>query len=265
MLASECVAKGCDFMSQTALFKGPGPEVSKLEMQTSASDFDDFIYLISHDVRNSVRALIELPQWIEEDLGQAGIKIEGSVAESIELMNTHTGRLDRMLVDLLTYSRVGRMQDVMEIEVDFALTDVLEEMRIPSGFNVRADLSFNILYMGEQDVLTMLTQLVSNGIKHHDKTKGEILVTLDAENDCVILRISDDGPGIAPKFRERVFAAMTTLRPRDEVEGSGMGLAIVRKIAQHYGGYIAIGKGLNGLGTTVEVRLPKHFGDVPSH
>ncbi len=234
-------------------------EASPLHADTSdeSNEFEDLIYLISHDVRNSVRALIELPQWIAEDLAQAGVKLEGSVAESIELMNTHTGRLDRMLVDLLTFSRVGRMQDLTEIEVDVALSEVLEEMRIPQGFAVTADLSVNTLFLGERDAFTLLTHLVSNAIKHHDRGTGEITITVEKTTDGTVLRVADDGPGILPQYREKVFSAMTTLRPRDEVEGSGMGLTIVRKIALCYGGSVTLSEGAEGRGTSVEIQLPE--------
>lgn len=233
-------------------------DVSALHVDTehATNEFEDFIYLISHDVRNSVRALIELPQWIAEDLAQSGVKLEGSVAESIDLMNTHTGRLDRMLVDLLTFSRVGRMQDLTEIEVDVALSEVLEEMRIPQGFNVTTDISANGLFLGERDAFTLLTHLVSNAIKHHDKGAGEIAIAVEENADGTLLRVTDDGPGILPQYREKVFAAMTTLRPRDEVEGSGMGLTIVRKIALCYGGSVSVSDPAGARGTSVEVRLP---------
>lgn len=234
-------------------------DASPLHADTSdgTNEFEDFIYLISHDVRNSVRALIELPQWIAEDLAQAGVKLEGSVAESIQLMNTHTGRLDRMLVDLLTFSRVGRMQDLTEVEIDVALSEVLGEMRIPQGFNVTADISANSLFLGERDAFTLLTHLVSNAIKHHDKGTGEISIVAEKTLGGTVLRITDDGPGILPQYREKVFSAMTTLRPRDEVEGSGMGLTIIRKIALCYGGRVTLSDGADGLGTTVEVLLPE--------
>ncbi len=234
------------------------PDAYKLHTDTpqEANEFEDFIYLISHDVRNSVRALIELPQWIAEDLTQAGVKLEGSIAESIELMNTHTGRLDRMLVDLLAFSRVGRMQELKEVEVDVALSEVLEDMRIPPGFKVKTDLSASPLFLGERDTFTLLTQLVSNAIKHHDKGSGQIHISLENSPDGTVLRVSDDGPGILPQYREQVFSAMTTLRPRDEIEGSGMGLTIVRKIAMCYGGGVTLCDNPTGRGTVVEVWLP---------
>lgn len=229
----------------------------RVDMDSTASEFEDFIYLFSHDVRNSVRALIELPQWVQEDLVEAGVKIDGPVADSLDLMNRHMGRLDRMLVDLLTFSRAGKAGGASDFHVKAALTDVLEEMRIPSGFDVCLDVDCDVPFIGEGDGFTLLTQLISNAVKHHDKPDGSILIEVRDLPDVVSLRVSDDGPGIAPQYRDRVFAAMTTLRPRDEVEGSGMGLAIVRKIAQQYGGQILIGDGLNGRGVSVEVLLPR--------
>lgn len=227
------------------------------DIQTANNEFEDFIYLISHDVRNSVRALIELPQWISEDLGEAGVKVDGSVAESIALMNKHTGRLDRMLVDLLSFSRVGRMQETVEVELDVALTEVLDEVRLPPGFQLIPPLDANTIEMGERDILTLLSSLISNAVKHHDRATGKIAVAVREEDKSIFIEISDDGPGIPPIYAERVFGAMTTLRPRDEVEGSGMGLAIVQKIIRFYGGSIALSDGLSGRGTTVSLQLPK--------
>jgi signal transduction histidine kinase len=226
------------------------------DLYTTSQELEDFVYLISHDVRSSVRALIELPQWIADDLSEAGVRVDGSVGESIELMNKHTGRLDRMLVDLLTFSRVGRMQTVREVDLDEALTEVLEETAVPPGFKIVRALDWFSLSIGERDVLTLLNALISNAIKHHDRAQGKIVVTSHLDRNEVVITVGDNGPGIPAKFRERVFGAMTTLRPRDEVEGSGMGLAIARKIAMIYGGSASILETVGQRGTTVEVRLP---------
>lgn len=223
--------------------------------KTGTQDIDDFIYLISHDVRASVRALLELPQWIAEDLEEAGVKVDGSVAQSIDLMNRHTGRLDRMLVDLLTYSRIGRMQEICEVDVSDALTEVCETLQLPAGFQVTTDIDCASLRMGDRDILTLFTALLSNAVKHHDKDQGRIVVTAEQRADLVTICVSDDGPGIDPDMCQRVFGAMTTLRPRDEVEGSGMGLANVRKIAEHYGGAAQVGPSMYGRGCMVEVTL----------
>lgn len=221
----------------------------------TSQDIDDFIYLISHDVRASVRALLELPQWIKEDLAEAGVRVDGPVGESIDLMNRHTGRLDRMLVDLLAFSRVGRLQTTRPLNMAETLDDVLENTRIPSGFAIARQLDCPEIVMGDRDLPTLLGALVSNAIKHHDLATGQISIRTWREGSHVIINVTDDGPGIPEKFHDRIFAPMTTLRPRDEVEGSGMGLATVRKIARQYGGDVCVKDADQDRGSVIEVRI----------
>lgn len=204
----------------------------------TAQEFENFIYLVSHDVRSSVRALLELPQWIEEDLREAGIRIDGSLKENLALMNTHMRRLDRMLIDLLIYSRIGRMQSDDDVPWDEAIESVLDHLRMPPGLRLIRDIGARSIRMGRNDAVTLVSSLLSNAIKHHDRDKGTIRLSTREEDGCICLEIADDGPGIPPDSRARVFEVMTTLKPRDQVEGSGMGLANVRKIATHYGGRI---------------------------
>ncbi|KIN73699.1 sensor histidine kinase [Sulfitobacter guttiformis] len=205
-------------------------------------DIDDFIYLMSHDVRASVRALLELPQWISEDLAEAGIEVTGSVAQSIEMMNRHTARLDRMLTDLLAYSRVGRLQEVVRVDLDASLEEVLSGLCLPDSILVTRDFGCRAAMMGEQDALMLWSALIGNAVKHHDKPAIGITVKTRQEGGMIRITVCDDGPGIPQRFYSKALGAMTTLRPRDEIEGTGMGLANVRKLAQHYGGSVELSK-----------------------
>lgn len=225
------------------------------EETPAAASAEEFIYLISHDVRSSVRALLELPQWIAEDLAEAGFEMGGPVAESIALMNRHTRRLDRMLVDLLTYSRVGRLQTVQEVDLADILDTVAERLPLPAGFVLEQALASPSAVLGDQDIQTLLTALIDNAVKHHDRAAGRIEVASRLVAGELVLTVTDDGPGIAPEFYERVFQPMTTLRPRDDLEGTGLGLATVRKIAALYGGTARLLPLPGARGTRVEVRL----------
>ncbi|MFT6023944.1 MAG: signal transduction histidine kinase [Ascidiaceihabitans sp.] len=220
-----------------------------------SKDFEDFIYLLSHDVRSSIRALLEVPQWIAEDLVSAGHKIDGQLADNINLMNTHTQRLDRMLIDLLVYSRIGRSQQISTISLQSALDTVLEQVKIPKGFEIDVDFQIATLEFGERDILTLLSSLISNSIKHHHSKTGNIKISSQNEDNVCVLRVSDNGPGIPEKYAQRVFEAMTTLKPRDEIEGSGMGLAIVRKIVDQYEGDLECLSYSNASGTIMEMRF----------
>jgi signal transduction histidine kinase len=238
----------------------PLGEVELLNFQPAgiSQEIDDFIYLISHDVRGSVRALLELPQWIVEDLEEEGFEVKGQVGVNFEMLNRHTGRLDRMLVDLLAFSRIGRMQQCRRMLICQALDAVLEEFDLPLGFKVKRRLDCESLIIGDRDILTLLNALLINSIKHHDKDTGTIIVTTEETENTVSISIADDGPGIPREYSERVFAAMTTLKPRDEVEGSGMGLAKVRKISRFYGGDALVDASPYGRGTQVTATFRKN-------
>lgn len=222
---------------------------------SGTADVDSFIYLLSHDVRSSVRALLEIPQWIEEDLIAEGQPISETLAENLSILNTHTHRLDQMLVDLLTYSRIGRMQDVTRVDVDQCLEQALDKVQFPDGFTVRARTSGESLTIGERDVVTLLEVLLSNTVKHHNADVGNVMIEAGRDQADFVFRVFDDGPGIPEKYRARVFEPMRTLKPRDEVEGSGMGLAIAQKIAEHYHGHLKWLPALGDTGIGIEARL----------
>ncbi|WP_299846276.1 HAMP domain-containing sensor histidine kinase [uncultured Roseovarius sp.] len=226
------------------------------QKQLNSNEFEDFIYLLSHDIRNSVRALLEVPQWIQDDLVEAGYRINEPLQENLALMNIHTRRLDRMLIDLLVYSRAGRMQVVKAVDISEAIAIILDQLTIPSGFEIDLNLKCDEIRMGDRDILTLFSALISNAIKHHDMQEGKLQISsIKRAGECIIT-VTDDGPGIPEKYRDRVFEVMTTLKPRDEIEGSGMGLALVRKIVEIYGGGIGWLSDPSKRGTSIELKFP---------
>lgn len=220
-----------------------------------AEELEDLIYLISHDLRASLRALLEVPQWIEEDLYELGHSLPDSLTDNISMMNTHTKRLDRMLCDLLVFSRVGRMQRQSEIDLEMVLTDLVEALPIPNDVRVEWNLEWQGLRIGERDVVTLLSALIGNSIKHRDQDTSRILVETLWEDGVPVLYVSDDGPGIDEKFSEIIFDIMQTLKSREEVEGSGMGLSIARKIVGLHDGSIRLDSPRLNRGATFRIAL----------
>ena len=82
--------------------------------------------------------------------------------------------------------------------------------------------------------------LIDNAIKHHNRDDGRVELSNRSLGAFVEFTVADDGPGIARTFHERIFEVFQTLQPQDEVEGSGMGLPIVKKIVEKYGGRIGV-------------------------
>jgi signal transduction histidine kinase len=102
---------------------------------------------------------------------------------------------------------------------------------------------------------TVLFNLIGNAIKHHDRSEGLIEVDVRDEDGSWRFTVRDDGPGIPKRFHEQAFKMFQTLRPRDQVEGSGMGLAFVKKTVGYFGGELSLVS--EGRGTEFSFTWPK--------
>lgn len=209
------------------------------ELSRRNQELDNFVYVASHDLKSPLRGVVQLATWIEEDL--AG-NIGEETREHLHMMRGRVTRMEKLLDDLLLYFRADRLGGAIE-SVDFSelVRDVFDLCCTDRSFDLELQGSFP--YSATQKVALELVfrNLINNAIKHHDKRSGHIVVrSLPAEQNF-IFEVADDGRGIAPEHRERVFGMFQTLRPRDEVEGSGMGLAVIKKTIESLGGAISLG------------------------
>ena len=208
------------------------------ELERSNRELDDFAYVTSHDLKSPLRDVRNLVSWITEDVGAS---LPPASAQHLQLVNDRVQRMEGLLDDLLEYSRVGRMVDPPR---SFTLSEVLASVLALSppkpGFEVVQegdDVAFVTPRMPFEKVLR---NLVGNALKHHDRGAGRVTVSAVRAGDHAEVTVADDGPGIPPEFHERVFRMFQTLRPRDEVEGSGAGLAIVKKTVETFGGQVRV-------------------------
>jgi signal transduction histidine kinase len=164
--------------------------------------------------------------------------------------------MDRLLTDLLEFSRVGRVAlDVAPLEVTALVEEVLELASPPPQFRIVRQISAAALETASLPLRRVLLNLVGNAIKHHDQAEGQILIRVEDQGPRVIFEVSDDGPGIPPQYHGKIFEMFQTLRSRDEVEGSGIGLSLVKKIVDNAGGNVAVES--SGRGSTFRVAWPR--------
>ena len=221
-----------------------------------SSDLDDIVYHISHALRASVRALRELPSWLCEDLEDQNVTLTGEPLTTLSLIQSHARRLDEMLNGLLAYSRVGRLQELVTVSPQDAFNNVLAELA--PGDRVTFYTQFNpvVIRMGSSDVARTFQVLLSNVLRHVGCDDARAEITSCRSGDHWELLVSDNGPGIPDADKERIFQPMVKLVSRDQDEGGGMGLAILRKITEHYGGSVHVEDRVRRGGTTFRVRLP---------
>lgn len=224
-------------------------------LQQEIHTIDRVMYKISHDLGASSRAMVELPKWIAEDMAGIGVELPDEVVENLDFLMTNAQRLDRMLRDLLEYSRVGRFQSQEKIDLDAIVAQVLSETPLPADFELKVSRPDQPFASAEPDFSRVVGALLSNAIKHHDLDHGCIRLSVSTDANWITVTVIDDGPGIAAADRTAALDLLRTLRPRDEVEGSGMGLSIAARVAALNGGSLTISEALRGRGCQVSVRL----------
>lgn len=225
------------------------------ELTRSNADLQQFAYIASHDLKTPLRGIDHLAVWIEQDLGD---KLDGESKKNMALLRRRVKRLEALLHDLLNYSRVNRTDAPVEkVKPDNLLNQVFSMIKDERNFTLTIDSTNEMLSIRRTALEQVLSNLFSNAMKHHDKSEGHVHASLRMRPDGYVFVISDDGPGIPEKMRERAFQMFQTLKPRDQVEGSGMGLAIIRKIVEHQGGYIVAEDPDSGVGSQFRFYWPK--------
>lgn len=224
-------------------------------LRQSNEELDKFAYVASHDLKAPLRVIDNASRWLEEDLKD----LDDESKENMELLRSRVARMEKLLDDLLEYSRIGRKINNKYEEIisgKALLDDVLALLSPPKAFKVEVDDTFKNIQLNRMPLQQIFLNLISNALKHHDKDTGRIDVTVEDKGDWYQFSISDDGPGIAKEFQQKVFEMFQTLKPRDRVEGSGMGLAMVKKHIEHFGGILEL-ESEEGEGCTFRFTWPK--------
>lgn len=205
----------------------------------SNRDLEQFAYVASHDLQEPLRMVVSYSQLLEKKYRD---RLDDDAHAFIHFMVDGGARMQAMILDLLEFSRVGRTEDERELfdsgkamdEVLLSLPQAIAE----AGAEIsRADLP-NIVYVRHQFV-RLIQNLISNAVKyHHSSRPPKVVVSAHREGAAWVFSVADNGIGIESIYSERIFIIFQRLHTRDKYGGTGIGLAVCKKIVEHHGGRI---------------------------
>lgn len=227
------------------------------ELQRSNTELEQFAYVASHDLQEPLRKVASFCQLLEK-------RYKGQLDERgdqyIEFAVDGAKRMQQLINDLLAFSRVGRFNAELEpVELDevlrHALTSLAAAIEESDAELVVPDELPRV--RGEASLLAGVFQnLVGNALKFRSREhRPRIEVAVARDGDCWQFTVTDNGIGIEPDYAERIFMIFQRLHPKDVYAGTGIGLAMCRKIIEYHGGRIWLDTDA-GAGTTFRFTLP---------
>ena|GEM_PF-3029030 len=232
--------------------------VQAIRLTAINAELERFAYIAAHDLREPVRLVSNYLTLIEKSLGDGLSEV---TRKYIRFAVTGAKRMDQMIHDLLDYSRIGDTTDKFRM---VALREVIDRSLLELSITIAESKARVVVAAGMPEVrgieseLTRLFQnLLGNAIKYrHAERKPEIAIGCREEGSDWVIWVRDNGMGIDPQYREQVFAVFHRLVPKDLYDGTGIGLAVCRRIVEHHGGRIWIEDAPGG-GCTFLMTLPR--------
>jgi len=210
----------------------------KKELEVLKQEYEDFVYIVSHDIKTPMRAISNIATWIEDDLDPS---VGGDIISNFNLLKNRVGRLESMMNGLLELSRVNRVElEFYEINIPKIISESIETLEDKENvdFLVINNLSNeNVDTLGKK-LTRVLNHLITNAVRFNNKEKKEVVIELNETAEAYEIKISDDGPGVPEAVKDKIFSIFYTVNSKDVVDSTGAGLAISSKILQVVGGSI---------------------------
>lgn len=223
------------------------------DLENINKELNDFAYIVSHDLKAPLRAIGSLVNWLAEDYGD---KLGDDGKELLQVLLGRTKRMHDLIEGILRYSRIGRtVEAVAPVDLDKLLPEIVDSIAPPEHIRVKIHHPLPMIQGEATRIQQVFQNLITNAVKFMDKPTGVVEVGCTRENGHWKFSIADNGPGIEQRHFQKIFQIFQTLSSRDDYESTGIGLTIVKKIVEMYGGRIWVESEV-GSGTTFYFTLP---------
>jgi signal transduction histidine kinase len=205
-------------------------------LEKTNRELDKFASIVSHDLKAPLRAIGNLTCWIEDDAGEL---LQGEVKKNFEMIKGRVARMEQLINAILDYSKADRVKgEEMEVDTGMLVGECIEFLGHESKADVRVETPLPLLVAEKTKLHQVFSNLIHNAVKYCDKPVPEVRIRCEEVAGGWEFSVKDNGPGIDPRYHEKIFVIFQTLSRRDDVESTGVGLAIVKKIIDDHGGKV---------------------------
>jgi histidine kinase len=227
------------------------------DLERSNADLEQFAYAAAHDLQEPLRAMSGCVQLLERKYRG---KLDRKADELIGMIVDGSTRMKALIEGLLTYSRAGQHDTLETVDTAQVMQKVLADLAVARNES-KAEISFASLpslkfVKGEFERL--LFNLVGNAIKYRGSGSPNIHITAERQMNAWIFKIADNGMGFEPQYADKIFDVFQRLHTREEYLGTGIGLALVKKIVERRGGWIWVDSE-PGRGSTFFFSVPDEY------
>ena len=219
-------------------------------------ELKDFAHVISHDLKAPLRGITSLVEWFEKDYGDI---LDENGQQMLLLMTRRVKVMNKLISGVLQYSRVAKEPKEL-VNLNTLVPDIIEMISNPQQVKIIIETDLPVVSVGINRIRQVFQNLIDNAIKYIDKPEGEVRLGHISLEQKWQFYVADTGKGIESKHFQSIFQLFETLTPCDREQNTGVGLSIVKKIIELYGGHIWVTSQI-GKGSTFHFTLPKKIED----
>lgn len=227
------------------------------QLEEYNKELENFAYIASHDLKTPLRNISSFLKLIQRKLHNHP---NPSIIEYLDFASNSAKQMHYLVEDILEYSRLGD-QSLLMTKVD--MNEVLKKVQRnllntieERNGKVVAQNELPSFFANETQLILLFQNFIENGLKYNQSEVPTVTISNESDKDWIIVHFQDNGLGIPKEYREKVFEMFKRLHHQSEYQGSGVGLAICKKIVEQYKGNISISQPQAG-GSIFTIKIPK--------